>query len=224
MAIKTMTEEQSTDLRILVDVRNKLLRPGLKSVRDRKSALGEGTKSVSNYVYTLSCILEDMEDASCREINRIANTIKLVGVVSNIPGCDKDAFVSFLAYVPRPEDYTSVSALWRYVGVDPTDEDKSYNPDAKREAYNVVGRLISGNNHYYTLYKNKQAEYLDIGWSPGHSDIAAKRFVMKAWLAHLYETTRLMTGKETSVHEAIDRYGEDAIHKKEDYGWPSIED
>lgn len=222
--MSTMTKEDALNLRLLSDMRCDVVVPGRKSIKDKCSALGNGYGVTRKIVKVMIACLNDLDRSITNEMTEIASHVGLVDMICKVPGCSVMAVVSFLAHVPYPEGYHSVSALWSYVGVGFVLEDEvmRYNRKAKAAVYRIAGGLISQNTAYKKLYKDTVEKYLSRGLQKGHADVAGRRAVAKVWLAHLYEVSRIMSGLTTSLEKSIEKYG-DKVHLKEDFGWPSVE-
>lgn len=214
--------ENAINLRLLVDMEYDILRPSKKSLEDKRDALGNGHGSTSEIFNVLLSCLEELSNSVNSELVKVASNMPIVKEATRVKGCQLAPVARVIAYIPNPEKFHSVAALWSYTGFSVNDtsaeELSMYHRKAKAAVYDLAGRLIGGNLAYYKLYKKMRARYLKRGFNEGHADVAAKRVVAKTWLSHLYETARELTGMQTSVDKAIERYGDD-VRLKETYGW-----
>lgn len=223
--MKMLTDEESTNLRLLVDIYDQLLQPNIKSVVDKRRALGTGTGDTKGIIDVLLSWMKEIEKSVLAEIKSIVSDIELVGIASQTVDGDIVIIAKFLAYVPAPQDFHSVSALWSYMGFNPANEDPKCNPSARSAVYDIASKLISTNDAYRDLYSSSKEKYLEKHleeeWTIGHVEMAARRVVAKTWLAHLYETTLELIGRQTTYRASVERYGEDKVYKKEKFGWKS---
>jgi len=211
--------DKDIDLRLLVDTKDKILVPGIKSTKDRIRALGKGT---GDAWHILRCTIENMEDMLGMVDRGIMESLEdnpLAEEALKVPACTPYPLASVLAYIPHPEDYDTVSALWSYAGFNPNTDNFRFNPSARTAVYELAKKLVQGNNMYRELYRSKRRIYLSRDWEEGHANLAALRFVAKTFLIHLHETARTLAGKSTGYERAVELHGEDNIYHKEDYGW-----
>lgn len=98
---------------------------------------------------------------------------------------------------------TSVSGLWRYAGQGvnnttlqrdrPTKGERlPYNAELKRICYLIETAFLRSGSPYRLEYDLKKAYYVEHrpDWTPGHSDQAAKRAMVKLFLEHLFTVWR----------------------------------
>lgn len=101
---------------------------------------------------------------------------------------------------------TSVSALWKYAGQGVTAEgerDKPtkgeklpYNADLKATCYLIGTSFLRSASPYRRFYDSKKAYYQANrpDWTKGRIDMAAKRFMVKMFLSHLWTEWRTVEG------------------------------
>ncbi len=117
------------------------------------------------------------------------------------------------------ERATSVSALWKYAGqgVTPAGErDKpvkgeklSYNADLKSTCYLIATSFLRASSQYRRFYDAKKAYYQSNrpDWTPKRIDMAAKRFMVKMFLSHLWMVWREAEGLPVTLPYAHDQLG-----------------
>lgn len=95
----------------------------------------------------------------------------------------------------------SVSALWKYAGQGVTDGERDrprkgeklpYNAGLKRNCYLVATSFMRANSPYRAVYDEAKSYYERTrpDWTAGHRDMAAKRKMIKIFLAHLWVVWR----------------------------------
>lgn len=218
--MNTINRECALNIRLLVDIKNQTIQPGIKSVSDRRDSLGNGSGDTSQIVEVLLDCLGELNTSVDAILLGLADNIELVRIATNASGCSKISLLSFLAYVPYPESYTTVSALWSYCGLRAdfdSYESERYNPKAKSALYSMMREVLAKNNAYREVYRESMEKYKKRGWDTGHCDLASLRVTAKVWLSHLHEVARMLAGEESTLKRAVER--SDNIHYKEDFGW-----
>jgi hypothetical protein len=152
----------------------------------------------------LDVILEEaarLEHQVILELQRAIRRHPLAAWQKSIHGLGEKQFARLISELGDPADRKTVSQLWAYCGFDPNrrrrkgmSQDQLLacgNPRAKSRAY-LVGRQFvkMTRSPYRPLYDSKKAEYLERGWTRGHADNAAVRFITKRFLRDLWVAAR----------------------------------
>lgn len=107
------------------------------------------------------------------------------------------------------ERASSVSALWKYAGQGvngdglrdkPTKGEKlPYNADLKATCYLIATSFLRSGSQYRRFYDSKKAYYQNNrpDWTPKRIDMAAKRYMVKMFLSHLWLVWREAEGLPT---------------------------
>lgn len=99
-----------------------------------------------------------------------------------------------------------------------------YNKRLRKTMWLVARQMIMAGGPYADLYRQAKAKYIENrpGWTLGHSDGAARRYIQKIFLSHLYEEWCLATGREPVPAYAIALLGHEGELKSHDFSTSGV--
>lgn len=119
----------------------------------------------------------------------------------------------------------TVSSLWRFAGQDPT-ADKlvkgvpaQFNRRLKTVCFLIGRSMLMVNSPYRRLYDEAKAKYHDTHpeWTKGHRHHAARRYMVKIFLSHLWVTWRQAVGLPTSEPYALTQPGHTKYYSPDEF-------
>lgn len=171
------------------------------------------------------------EDKLDREIADLVKDYPIAKKLKNINGVGPILTGKLISMIDI-EKANTASSLWRYCGLGVAEDGKrdrlvkgekcKFNTNLKPVMYLIATSFLRcKNSPYKTLYYQFK-EYYQLNrsdWTPMHIDLAAKRKMVKVFLAHLYMVWRKLENlpdRPLYVHEKLQHT---MIYKPEDFGW-----
>lgn len=124
--------------------------------------------------------------------------------LSRVKGIGPTLATKILGLIGDISRYDTVSKLWRYAGYGVIDgkaernvkgEKSHFNRRLKTALYLVGDSFIKSRSPYRQFYDKAKERYAGReGWTPLHISLAARRKMIKIFLAHLWETWREAQG------------------------------
>jgi hypothetical protein len=218
------------ELRIMVDLRDRVLQKNRVSMSNRVHAIESGADSGNSEL--AEQWLERFAALEAEADKDIAKMVKPMPIVQEMVkvkgiGPMMAAKIVSMIDIRRAE---SVSALWRYAGYAVMDGEREkptkgeklhYNKRLKSTMYLVAGSFLKSNSPYRAVY-DRAREYYAANrpdWTAGHQHNAAMRKMIKFYLAHLWEIWRQMEGLPVRNLYAIDNLGHTHYEPPAKYGW-----
>ncbi len=220
-------------LRALVDLRQ-LYQKQRIGFGNRIGAIERGVDIPSNgSMDILTKYMTRFMDLEAETEKDILNAIKgneIIARMQNVKGIGPLLAAKLVALIDiRVAD--SVSALWRYAGYGvvngkaerPTKGEKlHYNSRLKTYLYVVGDSFLKSHSPYAEIYYSS-LEYYRANrpdWTDSHCKRAARRRMLKVFLAHLWEQWRTLEGLPTRPLYAQERLGHDHYMDAQAFGWP----
>jgi len=120
------------------------------------------------------------------------------------------AIVAYLGDVTR---FPTVSKLWKYCGFSPDQASRErgkplgHNPKVKTILWRVGNQLLIHRSQYSAFYYQRKRVELGKGLDKNRAHSRALRYMLKIFLAHLWEVSRLMAGLEAGKPYVIEKLG-----------------
>jgi hypothetical protein len=225
-------------LRALVDLRDRQIQKARIQFNNRLSALERGDDDDARtqqreIVGRWLNRFEELERELDADITAAVREEPVFEQVVAIKGIGPLLAAKMIAMIDI-ERAATVSALWRYAGYGVVDGEREkpvkgealhYNIRLKTTLYLVGSAFLRANSPYRRVYDDARAYYAANrpDWTPGHQHLAAKRKMVKTFLAHLWERWRKVEGLPTGALYVNERLGHEHYYTPEDFGWPAEE-
>lgn len=195
---------------------------------NRIAAVESGRSSVETV--TIQRYMDRFEAMEKEVVCEIAEAVKahemwpwferVKGIGPGLAGC-------LLAHVDI-EKANSISGLWKYAGMGVTDGERDhptkgeklpYNANLKRVCYLIGTSFLKSNSPYRDEYDEAKAFYIRTkqDWTLKHSDMAARRKMVKLFLSHFWTAYRTQRGLPVREPYSIQILGHDGYKSPDDY-------
>lgn len=241
--LKGLVEAREYFVRTRVGIDNQL-----RAVKRKTDSLPEETADTLKEMLEIAKTQEDRgEKAVSSWIKEWEWKFPIIHEMLIVPGCGEVTAAYCVVYLD-PYKARSPSSFWKYVGLDKASHERykkgvegGGNKVLRTMLYRATDSMIRTGVSYrvdYDRVKTKleksnkitktrhKDELVPMPWkdvTPGHRDGAARREMMKLFLAHLWLVWRELEGLSTRTPYAEEQLGHEGIISPEDRGWRNVE-
>lgn len=229
-------------VRSLVDLRDRVLQKARIAFGNRESALARGadTEAPAMPQSPGSAALferwakrfDELETECERDIAAASKGIQIIEDMRKVRGIGPMLAAKIVSMIDITRS-SNVSQLWRFSGYGVIEgkrermtkgEKLHYNIRLKTTLYLLGDSFIKSRSPYRDVYDSAKAYYIANrpDWTLGHQDAAARRRMIKYFLANLWVHWRTLEGLETRSLYVIEKLGHEHYAPPEKFGWPPI--
>ncbi len=220
-------------LRVLVDLRDRVLQKNRIAFGLRESAIQRGADQSGNGNSDLFERWQErfltLEKEADSDIKELAGDIPIIQQMVKVRGVGYLLAAKVAAMIDI-ERANTVSALWRYAGYAVIEGHREKLAKGEKAHYNrrlkiacrLVGEsFLKSNSPYRSIYDSAREYYAANreDWTPLHQHNAALGKMIKVWLQHLWVIWREMEGLEITELYVMERLGHTHYIRPEDFGW-----
>jgi hypothetical protein len=200
----------------------------LVEIQMKSGALATTMSRKNNPAATIHRNLTTYADVMCtqlwRDVMQLADAeIPEYKVLTTLPGIGEKLAVQLLALVDMDKT-PSYAALWSYAGLSVCPDGqrykgRKYNHDLRRVCYNISIHMIMSESRYTLDYYEAKLMYLERGWTPRRSHLAACRLVVKKFLRHAWYYRAVLHKMPLGERRLAVR----SLNESYRYGWPKVD-
>ena len=226
----------SEQLRILVDMRDRVLQKNRVAFGNRIDAIQRGKDEAGEEeLKTLQRWYSrflDLEEEADGEIAELIKEFEIIDHMTEVKGIGPGLAAKVVCMIDI-ERAATISSLWKYAGYAVVNGERErpvkgeklgYNKRLKVNCYLVGTSFLRSSSPYRDVYDSAR-EYYDANrpdWKKGRKHHAAMRKMVKLWLSHLWLVWRQIEGLTVSEPYAHAKLGHNHNYTPQEFGWPEI--